>query len=330
MSIRVKIACVGLIGACLGLSGSVSAKESPEDKGRPLLKAAAAQSLLHPDGHSSAQVKLNFQIRSSSSKAMQGSYSQWFNSAGEWRKDLAVSDYTDIDIGRGSTRWLKRSLDFVPMQAIWAKEIFNNFAQLDDPDEVIERYFTTSEHHIELRCMDMRREKPTRTLCVNEQGNMARTTTGEYIYEYSDFQQVGAKFIPRQVVLKREEQVVLEGTITGEAIDPGDNASLLLPPAGSTERSGCLVPTLPKLAKKTAPSYPQAARLGNKQGRVGLYALIAADGSTHNLQVIQTAGKELDDAAFDAVSHWQYEPSRCGTVAVENDALIWINFTLQR
>ena len=82
------------------------------------------------------------------------------------------------------------------------------------------------------------------------------------------------------------------------------------------------------IAKKTAPSYPRAAKERRIQGRVRLGALIGADGHIENLELRHSPDPELASAAEDAVKHWVYVPYLLNGKPVEIDTEIVITFTL--
>jgi TonB family protein len=330
MLMRQRIVCFSLLTAFFFLCCHAFAKEKPEEKAGPLLKAAADRSLLHTDGSSPFRVRLNFTVYGSKPRQMQGTYTWLVSDGGRWRKEVTFSDYADLEVGNGSTVWTKRSLDFKPLQAIWLDAVFSNYQYLNSADDTVERYFITSEHHAELRCVDLFRDRKRRKLCFDPEGNLLRADVNELdmTFEYSDYRSAGQKSAPYKVVLKRAGKVVLDGTVESLSTDTKADQPLLEPPAGAKKRGGCLTPTLPKATKKVPPEYPMIARNGHLEGKVTMYALIASDGTVHNLVVIQTAGEALDAASVSAVSHWQYEPAKCGNVPIDSEAAISVNFSL--
>jgi hypothetical protein len=269
MATQLRIHCVSLLVTLLLPWGSAYANEKAEEQGRPVLKAAAERSLLHADDLSPFRLKLSFTVRASKVKQIPGAATWLVSEKGWWRRDTVFSDYTDLEVGRGPTSWVKRSLDFKPLQAIWIEGIFSNYRYLDSHEYVIDRYFTISEHHVELRCVDLRLDKgPMPTLCVDPQGNLVRVAMkdSDMTYEYSDYRPAAQKSAPYRIVLRRAGDVVLDGQIERLSTDAETDQSLFEPPAGATKRDGCLSPTLPKLAKKVAPDYPMAARKAPSTG----------------------------------------------------------------
>ena len=324
------MAGVGLL-LFVACCGSLSAKDKAEEQGRPLLKAASEQALLHADGSSTFRVKVSFTIRASS-KPFEGTYSWSFNSADDWRKELTLSDYTDVEIGRGSTVTVKRSLDYKPLPVFWVEGIFENFIYLNGANDTIDRYFTTSKDHVALRCVELKRVNKPGTVCVDPQSNVVRADAGELdlTYEYSEYQPTGNKFMPRHVIVKRDGKVILEGNIESLPVNTENASATSEPPAGAVKRFGCLAPTLPKLANKISPQYPEAARRSGEQGTVIFYVMIASDGSVHRVQLIQTVSQDLDDASQTAIERWQYEPAKCNTVPVDSEVPVTVHFSLQR
>ena len=82
------------------------------------------------------------------------------------------------------------------------------------------------------------------------------------------------------------------------------------------------------LLRKTAPTYPQMAKIARVQGAVVLAAVIGKDGSIQNLHVVSTASPLLNQAAMDAVREWKYRPYILDGEPVEVDTTVTVNFVL--
>ncbi|MEO5936567.1 MAG: energy transducer TonB [Terriglobales bacterium] len=73
-----------------------------------------------------------------------------------------------------------------------------------------------------------------------------------------------------------------------------------------------------------APIFPE----GNQSGESVHYATIAKDGSVKDLVLVRSAGRDLDKAAFDAISQWRYKPHiHCGQ-PVEANTYIFVSRTI--
>jgi periplasmic protein TonB len=83
------------------------------------------------------------------------------------------------------------------------------------------------------------------------------------------------------------------------------------------------------LIRKVQPSYPAIARAIHLTGTVRLRAIIAADGSIRQVDVI-SGNPLLVQAAVAAVREWRYRPTRLNGEAVEVETLITVNFVLDQ
>jgi protein TonB len=84
---------------------------------------------------------------------------------------------------------------------------------------------------------------------------------------------------------------------------------------------------LAKLIHQVKPIYPPLARAARMSGTVQLIAVIAKDGTVHNLQAL-SGNPLLVRAALDAVSQWIYRPTLLSGEPVEVTAPIEVNFIL--
>ena len=84
-----------------------------------------------------------------------------------------------------------------------------------------------------------------------------------------------------------------------------------------------------KLLEKVQPVYPEAAKVAGVEGTVILHAIIGMDGSTLELQVMNSeVDPELARAAAEAVSKWRYSPTLLNGEPIEVDTTITVNFKL--
>jgi periplasmic protein TonB len=83
------------------------------------------------------------------------------------------------------------------------------------------------------------------------------------------------------------------------------------------------------LIHKVLPSYPAMARANNISGTVQLRAIIAADGSVRQVDVI-SGSPLLVPAAVAAVREWRYRPTRLNGEAVEVETLITVKFVMNQ
>jgi TonB family protein len=135
-----------------------------------------------------------------------------------------------------------------------------------------------------------------------------------------------------------------EGTVTESNEDPPPAATTAAPSGAATASSQPLPPgnvppqltgplqpmtgiAVGHLFKRVAPIYPADARRNNIHGTVILHALIAKDGTVHDLEVV-SGPPELTRAAMGAVEQWRYTPYLLKGEPVEVHTTIQVNFNL--
>ncbi len=81
------------------------------------------------------------------------------------------------------------------------------------------------------------------------------------------------------------------------------------------------------LERRVNPTYPSQALSTRLQGSVVLRAMIAEDGSVHDLKVV-SGQPVLARAAADAVRQWRYRPYRLDGTPVRMQTQITVDFKL--
>lgn len=326
IALRILFACTFLVALCC----SSMAKDDPSEKARPLLKAAAERSLFHAERDAAFGLLFSFDLRIWGAKPERGAYSWLVTPQGDSRQETRLPGYSDLEINRGTDLWIKRSVNSRTLPASWVEGGFSNFLYLDRAEDQVTRFWNTSEHHVDLRCVDLIRNMAERTLCFDQENNLRKVEirNSYTTYEFSDYRQIGSKFAPGKIAVTHEGRIVIDGAMQLLTAEPKYDRSLLDPPAGAVKRVGCLRPSLPSLKKKVDPEYPSTFRSAHRQGTVIAYVLIASDGSVQEPTIIQTGGQYLDASVLKALPKWQFEPAKCGENPIEFDAEITIDFSL--
>ncbi len=66
--------------------------------------------------------------------------------------------------------------------------------------------------------------------------------------------------------------------------------------------------TLPRAIEKVNPRYPEEARKQQLSGEVVVQTLVKVDGSCQVIEVLESPGQILSDAATEALEQWKFEP----------------------
>jgi TonB family protein len=84
-----------------------------------------------------------------------------------------------------------------------------------------------------------------------------------------------------------------------------------------------------KRVREVPPVYPKDAQRAGTEGWVQVEFTISADGSTKDIQVLDSAPKQVfDRAALDSVSKWRFEPVRKNGTPVAQRAVLQLKFVL--
>jgi periplasmic protein TonB len=82
-----------------------------------------------------------------------------------------------------------------------------------------------------------------------------------------------------------------------------------------------------RLIRRVQPDYPRIAQMMRLSGTVRLRAIIGADGSVQQLQLL-SGNPILARAAIDAVKQWRYQPTRLNGQPVQVETSITVTFVL--
>jgi TonB family protein len=88
--------------------------------------------------------------------------------------------------------------------------------------------------------------------------------------------------------------------------------------------------TAPVAMTKVDPAYPADALRDNVEGTVTLYAIIRADGTVHDIRVLDSLDPRLDASAARALSAWRFRPGTKNGEPVAVEAIVQIPFRKHR
>lgn len=279
-------------------------------------------------------IKANLRL-DNEGKPLDGSYLFLWNGPDQWREEIIVPGYSEIQVGSKGTVFIKRSIDFTPFRIAELHRTLGYSSLAPDgsffnaalrPDETIQKTKDQKVHGTKVKCVEIAGpKKSTREVCVDPSiGMLVRQER----FLDKEILPIGDKFYPRFLSYLEKEKSVVEVRISEfKTIDRLPDSSFE-PPAGAISRAGCLNPSLTRLDHRVNPHYPEQDRLSHIQGEVVLYALIAKDGSVKDARPILGVDASLNNASLDAIKQWTYEPATCNGVPVEVDTTISINYTL--
>jgi len=268
-------------------------------------------------------------------KPLEGSYVFLWNGPDQWREEIFIPGYSEVQVGSKGTLFIKRSVDFTPLRIAELHRTLGYSSSSGEgsyfnaalrPDEIIRKTHDQKVHGIKVRCAEITAPNQfEREVCVDPStGVLVRPER----FVDTEMLPIGDKFYPRSLSYLEKGKPVVEVQISEFKTADRLPDSNFEPPTGAVSRAGCLNPSLAHLDHRVNPHYPEQDRLSHIQGEVVIYALIAQDGSVRDARLILGVDQSLNSASLDAVKQWTYKPATCKGVPVEVDTTISVNYML--
>jgi TonB family protein len=311
------------LGLLLVLSSLVFASDRKEEGEELLAKAAAANNILNLP---SFELKANVRIENEG-KPIEGTYLLLWNGPDQWREQIDIPGYHEIQVGGKGVVYRKRSLDFIPVPIQHLDTVMSYGRQRLTlrPDETIKQVHHRSIEGVKVDCVELLNPTSHRDICIDSStGAVVR----EGFFRDKDYVAVGGRYFPKSLSFVENGRTLVEAQVTDfRAIDTLPPAAFE-PPQGAASKPGCQNPDSGYLAKRVNPAYPEGDRRSRIQGVVAIYTLIGADGVPHDLRVLAGPDDGLKQASLDAVRQWRYTPFLCGASPVEIETVLYVSFTL--
>jgi TonB family protein len=100
------------------------------------------------------------------------------------------------------------------------------------------------------------------------------------------------------------------------------------PACGTAEVGGNLKP--PMKLKDVRPRYKQELIDSNVSGTVLLHAVIDTNGKVRQIEVVSPRSADLEEAAIEAVSQWEFSPTYLNCEPIEVRMFVTANFIVER
>jgi TonB family protein len=240
---------------------------------------------------------------------------------GQWKEELKFQGFTRVRIGDGK-QFAEIQFPPSPIPALNELDSLLNFTRYLAPgkDDVLKtlKASKTAVANCVKRTSSAASEE---VFCIDPQnGNLlsrAKLSPGTYgiaqadSEEFADFQSWSGKAYPRTLRSLVGKRLWIEVKLEEFKSAPVLPPEFFTVPANARSWGDCDEPSVWKLQDRVQPAYPENARRSREQGIVTLYAVIEADGTVHDLQVVHSASPSLDQSSLQAVSHWRYVPFAC-------------------
>jgi TonB family protein len=249
-----------------------------------------------------------------------------------------MGDYRQMTLRKGEMLYITRNAPFTPLRVSELQDLLNVFSVDADYWQTKKIKHQTA-GGIATECLEIRARpsphvwNPKRTLCVNAASKEVLTdeTRDNEEYrrkEFTDYQPFRDHSYPRQMKLFINGSAVLDAKITSLRESSFDETAFM-PPAGAIARRQCEHMAHPVAVKDPDPAYPRSAAQ-NRMGGTAVVALtVLPNGSVDNVQLIGSAGHEMDQVTQEILRTWKFKPAMCGNEPVAYDIRVQVTFKLE-
>jgi len=310
----------------LVFSGSASAEDKKEI-GQRLLDNAQKLSDIRAEGSHAFRMEVKFRITSKSpAKETEGKYAEIWVSKVKWHREVETPSFHRLEVGLSP--YSSSYLD----------------SGSDQPDTLSDRMLLRfPQSSPEIRDVSEGEVSGVKTTCVESKELGAKNldcvdpSTGVFLLReihyhgsgvetcsYRDYQKFRELMFPRSVHCVKKPGDEIELTIATLAAETAPDESLFAKPPGAVEIGHCPSRvTPPKLTYNPEPKYPAH---GQENVTAVLSTVVGVEGKPGDLRVTNSAGKDFDQSALDAVRLWTFKPAICEGVPIPVLISVQVNF----
>jgi TonB family protein len=333
---RVSIFSPMKIGFAIALSAilvtKLAAVDSKQESAQELFRRASDVGPAAMKSPYRIQYKLTF--HEGGTGPVEGTYSRVWISRHQWRVEMSMPSFSDVEVSDGSSRWVLRKPHFFEPQMVsqLESELLLTGEVTLLPNEKVSKISEASDGATRLKCVEIRRPNgmPTKSLCFDQSsGALVRAKDGKQRTEFSNFQNFSGALTARKVRHFRGSTLDSEAELTSLDAQSATASGVLDHAADSRQFNICEGPVRAgRLVQRESPIYPAAARLSHQTGTVEMYAVIDTDGTLKDLEIVHGASTLLDAAAMEALRKWRYEPYKCDGMPVQVESMVSVTFRL--
>ncbi len=299
-----------------------------------LISDARNLSNIRAPGSPPFDLRAKLSVKDTQKQISEGSYELFWQSPERWREEVILPGYRQVKIGGAQRVWVWRNADYPPLQVFGMLQAMDFRAMLTTVGgEEVKRTTKRAADGTTQECYELQKElQGKRRLCFDASRHdlrMATLPTPPFqVVQYMDYSAWSEKQFPRAIRIFADRKLIGEATVEKIASATEADPKLFEPPQGAEERVGCDDPSPAIALEKTAPHYPDVAKMRHVEGVVSAFVVIGVTGGVVNPIIIASGGSDLDNATVQAISHWRYQPSSCGDKPVPSEAIITITYKL--
>ncbi len=308
---------------CLGAAGQApspqSIKSEAQIRAETLMEQSHKLSDIRAKDAPAFRLTASFSFTGKDLATMQGTYTEVWVSHSQWWRETVVSNMRRVEVGSPNRRWLLDSASEFPDPANRVAELMRIFPPANrkfDFESVAEDTNGATTAECAVTKAGSRGEKSA--FCFEKKSHaLLQRVTPEfrplnavnYSCLFAAYRKFGDFLFPREISCFEDKHRKLDLKVLDIVPEPSPEVDLFKAPAGAVELGECLGVSVPPVATSTQePTFPG---FGARSSSVLLSLVVGVDGKPREVKVSRSGGKEFDDLALHAVSHWKFKPSTC-------------------
>jgi hypothetical protein len=310
------------------LSGEVMADNDGQAEAEKLLRQAEELTDIRATGSHAFRLVARVNVSDEKAQPTEGTYSLIWKGPTDWQDKLKLGDFSQERTAVADKLFINRSTTSFTL------EVYHLLKLLEFPDllrfssdakgqRLREKMKDGSrERKIELalpgrpawKTISFSESTPTPTR-VEYKGSHSGYRFDNYApFNGHQFPRLLAEFDSNKQLIQVQVQELSEATIGDSAIAPSAEARWYPwcphPKSMSSLDQGKVFP------------IPWPLRQGALQRPVAIYGVVGPDGKWHNLTVVKSGGKEVDEYYLDVMRQQRFSPARCQEIPVMNELVM--------
>lgn len=281
----------------------------------------------------SFQMTATVQILSKGGKPLDGEYRLLWNGPEQWREEINLPGYSEVQVGGKDMVWNQRSLDFIPLRiaqlhstlgfgtiASSSAGFGKSFVHLGfTSKDRVKKSFFRNWHGDKLACIEVENvRKFSSEVCVNDKtGTLFRGGA----LEDHDFQPVGNKLFPRSLGFTEDGKSVVKINVSNITVPGEFSLDTFAPLPGVSGEAGCMNP-MPYRRIKDELHNPQEVEQPPGPGVVVVDKWIGTNGIPRIRKVVPGSSASLEKFVIKMVSWERFEPATCNGKPVQVETVM--------
>jgi TonB family protein len=284
-----------------------------EKEGMTLIERASQLSDIRGSGGHPFRLRATLKQFEDGAEATKGSYTEMWFAPRQWRRDIAVGDFSRTEADDKGDLWVDGAEE-IPGRAGEVAGLLD-VTNIYSPVTKVEAVRDADIQGTKAQCVDAKEgggegrvlcfDTGTGALLLKKRWEEHGGRRAVYACRYQQYEKFGGRIFPRLVICEEDGQPKLEVRVEELSTDIVPDLSLLSP----TRQSACpgvLKP--PQAVQNPMPVYPAGQPPG---GQVTVALTVDADGRARDVRVVHSLGKAFDESALTAVKGWVFEPASC-------------------